>query len=107
MIKIQAVDLQKAFDTVEHRKLLAKLNHQGFVELQMNDCFYLSNHNQYVSINGYNPGLAAINCGVTQVSVLGPLLFLLYINSLNQTIKFFKVHHFPDDTNLLHLSDSI
>ena len=61
---------------------------------------YLSNCNQYVSINGYESGLAAINCGVPQGSVLGPLLFLLYINDL-------KVHHFADNTNLLYLSNSI
>ena len=60
-----------------------------------NDWFksYLSNRYQYVSINGYESGLAAINCGVPQGSVLGPLLFLLYINDL-------KVHHFADNTNL-------
>ena len=69
--------------------------------------FYLSNRNQYASMNGYESGLAAINCGVPQGSVLGPLLFLLYINNLNQAIKFCKVHHFADDTNLLCLSNSI
>ena len=58
-------------------------------------------------INGYESGLAAINCGVPQGSVLGPLLFLLYINDLNQAKKFCKVHHFVDDTNLLCLSNSI
>ena len=68
---------------------------------------YLYNHSQYVSINGYEPGLAAINCGVPQGSVLGPLLFLLHLNDLNQAIKFCKVHHFPDDTNLLCLSSNI
>ena len=102
------VDLQKAFDTVDNQTLLAKLNHYGIRGVS-NDWFksYLSNHNQYVSINGYESGLAAINCGVPQGSVLGPLLFLLYINDLNQTIKFCKVHHFADDTNLLCLSNSI
>ena len=60
-----------------------------------------------MSINGYQSGLAAINCGVPQGSVLWPLLFLLYINDLNQAIKFCKVHHFADDTNLLCLSNSI
>ena len=50
--------------------------------------------------------LLAINCGVSQGSVLGPFLFLLYINDFNQAIKFCKVHHFADDTNLC-LSNSI
>ena len=52
-------------------------------------------------------GLAKINCDVVQGSVLGPLRFLLYINDLNQAIKFCKVHHFADDTNLLYLGKSI
>ena len=52
-------------------------------------------------------GLVAINCGFPQGSVLGPLLFLLYINNLNQAIKFCKGHHFADDTNLSCLSNSI
>ena len=51
--------------------------------------------------------LRAIYCGVPQGSVLGPLLLLLYINNLNQAIKFCKVHHFADDTSLLCLSNSI
>ena len=102
------VDLQKAFDTVDHQILLAKLNHYGIRGVS-NDWFksYLSNRNQYVSINGYESGLAALNCGVPQGSVLGLLLFVLYINDLNQAIKFCKVHHFDDDTNLLCLSNSI
>ena len=67
-----------------------------------NDWFksYLSNRYQYVSINGYESGLAAINYSVPQGSVLGPLLFLLYINDLNQAIKCCKIHHFTDDTNV-------
>ena len=98
----------RTFDTVDHQILLAKLNHygiHGFSNVWFKS--YLSNHNQYVSINGYESGLAALNCGVPQGSVLGPLLFLLYINDLNQAIKFCKVHHFADDTNLLCLSNSI
>ena len=102
------VDLQKAFDTVDHQILLAKLNHYGIPRVS-NDWFksYLSNRNQYVSINGFDSGLTNINCGVPQRSVPGSLLFLLYINDLNQAIKFCKVHHFADDTNLLCLNNSI
>ena len=100
--------LTKAFDTVDHQILLAKLN-QFWISRVSNDWFksYLSNRYQYVSINGYEFGLAALNCGVPQGSVLGPLLFLLYINDLNQAIKFCKVYHFADDTNLSCLSNSI
>ena len=77
------VDLQKAFHTVDHQILLAKLNHYGIRGVS-NDWFksYLSNRNQYVSINGCESGLGAINCGLPQGSVLSPL-FLLYINDLN------------------------
>ena len=102
------VDLQKAFDTLDHHILLATSNHYGIRGVS-NDWFksYLSNRNQYVSINGYESGLAAVNCGVPQGSVLGSDLFLSYINDLSQAIKFCKVHHFADDTNLLCLSNSI
>ena len=84
------------------------MNHYGIRGVS-NDWFksYRSNRNQYVSINGFHSGLTSINCGIPQGSVLGPLLFLLYINDFNQAIKFCKVHHFADDTNLLCLSNSI
>ena len=60
-----------------------------------------------VSINSYDFSLTKINCGIPQGFVLGPLLLLLYINDLNQAIKFCKVNHFTDDTNLLYLGKSI
>ena len=102
-----SVDLHKAFDTGNHQILLAKSNHYGIRGVS-NDWFksYLPNRNQFVSINGYEYGLAVINSD-PQGSVLGPLLFLLYINDFNPAITFCKVHHFPDDTNLLCLSNSI
>ena len=98
------VDLQKAFDTVDHQILLAKLNHYRIREVLFKS--YLSNRNQYLSINRQIFGRAALNCGIPQVSALGPLLFLLDINDLNQAIKFCKVHRFADDTNLSCLSNS-
>ena len=71
------VNLQKAFDIVDHQKiLLTKLNHYGIRGVS-HDWFksYFSNRNQYVSINGFDSGLAAINCGIPQGSVLGPFYF--------------------------------
>ena len=95
------VDIKQAFDTVDHQILLAKLNQYGIRGVS-NDWFksYLPYCNQYVSINGFDSGLTSLNCGVPQGSFLGPLLFLLYINDPNQAIKFCKVPHFADDTNL-------
>ena len=93
---------------MDHEILLSKLDYYVIRGISSNwSKSYLSNRKQFVSINGYDSGLAEINCGVPQGSVLGPLLFLLYINDLNQTIKFCKVHHFADDTNLLYLGKSI
>ena len=102
------VDFQKAFDTVDHTILLNKLCHYG-IRGKSNDWFksYLFDRKQFVAINGFNSDLKDIKCGVPQGSVLGPLLFLIYINDLYTSIKFCKVHHFADDTNLLHFTDSV
>ena len=101
------VDLQKAFDTVNHDILVDKLSHYG-IRGKTNDWFrsYLSNRIQYVSILGYDSGIKYMRHGVPQGSVLGPLLFLIYINDLNKAIKYSKVYHFADDTNLLKITNS-
>ena len=99
------VDLQKAFGTVKHDILLAKLEHYGICGLA-NEWFrsYLSNRKQYISINSHELSLASVLYGVLQGSVLDPLLFLIYINDLNQAINFCNVHHSADDINLLHFN---
>ena len=102
------IDLKKAFDTVDHEILLKKLWHYGIRGIA-NDWFksYLTNRMQYVSIDGISSDLLKVNIGVPQGSVLGPLLFLLYINDLHNSVRFSSPFHFADDTGLLNVQDSI
>jgi len=98
------IDLQKAFDTVNHFILLEKLKHYGISGVS-NAWFksYLTDRKQYVSIGGVDSDYTTTEHGVPQGSVLGPLLFLIYINDLHQCIKNSSTFHFADDTNLLYV----
>ncbi len=102
------IDLQKAFDTVNHDILLQKLHKYG-IRGQIYQWFksYLTNRLQYVSILGFDSAKLPIKHGVPQGSVLGPLLFLLYINDIHNSIRYSDTYLFADDTNLLNINKSI
>ena len=102
------IDLEKAFDTISHDILLEKLNQHGIRGIA-NDWFRscLNDRTQFVSVNGFNSDYKTVKYGVPQGSVLGPLLFLIFINDLNIAIKNSETFHFADDTCLLNIKDSI
>ena len=93
------IDLTKVFDTVDHSILIDKLNYYG-ISGDSNNLLksYLENRAQYVEISNIKSSLKKISCGVPQGSVLGPLLFLLYINDLPNCSKIGKFRIFADDT---------
>ena len=92
------IDLRKAFDTCNISILLKKLEHYGFRGISLKwFSSYLNERTQYVEINGEKSSLKKITHGVPQGSVLGPILFLIYINDLPNAIEIFS-SLFADDT---------
>ena len=99
------LDFAKAFDTVNHEILLKKLDHYGVSGVALDLLrSYLSNRTQQTEINGVLSDTGIIKHGVPQGSVLGPLLFLLYINDISESSKILKFFLFADDTTV-HYSD--
>ena len=95
------LDFSKAFDTINHKILISKLENYGIRGLAKEwFCSYLSNRKQFVTLNDCKSDLIGITCGVPQGSVLGPLLFLLYINDFKHSSSLFDFHLFADDSNL-------
>jgi ribonuclease P/MRP protein subunit RPP40 len=96
------LDFSKAFDTVNHRILLDKLNHYGirgvankWVES------YLEGRTQFCTFNNSTSNYTKVTCGVPQGSILGPLLFLIYVNDLGTIFNSLKTILFADDSNLV------
>ena len=103
------VDLSKAFDTVNHDILLTKLSYLGITGNYLKWLgSYLSNRKQYVPYdNDRKSNIQNILCGVPQGSILGPLLFLLYVNDLHKASNLIKPIMFADDTNFFHSDKNI
>ena len=99
------IDLQKAFDTVNHKILLSKLDHYGNRGCAL-DWFrsYLSDRKQYVSVNRSKSNSPSITCGVPQGSVLGPLFILIYVIGLPNASKKRNFHLFADDKKIYYES---
>jgi len=95
------LDLSKAFDTVNHEILLSKLLHYG-IRGNAYKWFksYLENRKQVTCVNRYASKTELVNIGVPQGSVLGPILFLLYVNDMYKCIGEEGLRIFADDTNL-------
>ena len=95
------LDLSKAFDTIDHDILLRKLEFYGFshFSLQLMES-YLKDRRQYVDLDGTTSDHCGVSIGVPQGSILGPLLFLIYVNDLPNSVNLLDATLFADDTSL-------
>ena len=97
------IDLSKAFDTIDHEILISKLEKNG---VQGNNLqwfrSYLSNWKQFIRYDNLSTALNSTTSGVPQGSILGTLLFLIYVSDLQHASKTLETIVFADDTNLFH-----
>ena len=97
------IDLKKAFDTIDHEILMKKLYHYGLRGISQTWIqSYLSQRKQFVEYDEVKSSCKDIVCGIPQGSILGPKLFILYINDICNVSTLLKYVLFADDTNLLY-----
>ena len=92
------MDLSKAFDTLDHNILIKKLQYYGVIGTPLNWFqSYLTDRTQYVEVNNESSSLQTILTGVPQGSILGPLLFLIYMNDIPNASNLFTFILYADD----------
>ena len=95
------LDLSKAFDTLDHKVLLTKLHYYGIRDITLNWFrSYLTKRTQYVDCNGVSSSVREIETGVPQGSILGPLLFIIYMNDIHTVSDNLNFILYADDTTL-------
>ena len=102
------IDLSKAFDTINHNILLEKLKAYGIQSENLTwFSSYLSNRKQFISYEDFKTEMKIVKCDVPQGSILGLLLFLIFVNDLNNSTKVLDPVLFADDTNLFCSDNNI
>ena len=102
------IDLAKAFDTIDHDVLIHKLKHYGVSDdslLWFKD--YFCARKQFVAIDSHRSEELDITCGVPQGSILGPLLFIVYINDLSCCMRNCSVSMYADDTAIYFAASTV